>query len=76
MSKLANRWDERFLSWTKVKVVVEQKKRTGFNEDRIVFVCLFVCARQVCNGGILDIVNSVSFSPDGTKVASGSWDKQ
>ena len=24
--------------------------------------------------GILDGVNSVSFSPDGTKVASGSWD--
>ena len=25
--------------------------------------------------GILGSVNSVSFSPDGTKVASGSWDK-
>ena len=25
-------------------------------------------------GGAFFIVNSVSFSPDGTKVASGSWD--
>ena len=45
----------------------------GFEKLNAQDVSKFQCLKTL--KGHSDIVNSVAFSPDGTKIISGSWDK-